>query len=247
MRVIIVDDEPKIRNGLKKILESQDFLEVIGVYEDAHSALLDTYGKRIDVMITDIKMPGESGLDLIRKIRDEKRELKIIILSGYGNFSYAQKAIELGVDRFFLKPTKIKEILNYLITLHREKMQYTKEVVPVEEVSGNNILVKKARQYIHTHYDDKIILKDIAESLKISPNYLCELFKKHTGENIKDYIIRYKLKKACLYLDDISYQISEISKMVGYKEPKYFSSAFKKLYGITPFEYRNREQQRDDS
>lgn len=240
MKIIIVDDEPKIRNGLKKILEKQDFLRIIGAYEDANSAFDSIYKNDIDIIITDIKMPGESGLDLIRKIKEIKKDIRIIILSGYGNFLYAQRAIELGVDRFFLKPTNIKEILDFLWTLKNNSSKNNND--SFEVISDTNILVKNAKQYIQMNYNTKISLKDISERLNISPNYLCDLFKKHTGENIKDYIIRYKLKKACIYLDDISYKISEVSQLVGYKEPKYFSSAFKKVYGVTPFEYRNRRE-----
>ena len=64
-------------------------------------------GGQADVIITDIKMPRMSGLDLIYKIRAVNAEVDVIIVSGYTNFSYAQRAIELGVTRYLTKPTNL--------------------------------------------------------------------------------------------------------------------------------------------
>ncbi len=105
-----------------------------------------------------------------------------------------------------------------------------------------NLLVLKAIQYIAVHYGGRITLKDMAEELHLSPNYLCELFKRHTGKNLMEYVTEYRMQKAKSYLNHVEYKVADVAEMVGYKEAKYFSSAFKKEYGITPLEYRNRRQ-----
>ena len=89
MKIMIVDDEPKIRRGMKTLLEEQDGFEVVGIYDNAMSSLSDMAEKQPNVLITDIKMPEYSGLDLIEKIREKDKNLYIIILSGYGSFKYA--------------------------------------------------------------------------------------------------------------------------------------------------------------
>ncbi len=200
MKLIIVDDEPKIRKGLTKLLDAQEGFQVTGVFEDVHSALKALYELEADVIITDIKMPEVSGLELIRQIRERNLNIRIIILSGYSNFSYAQKAIELGVTRYLLKPTDSRELLSVLRELEQELFPETHEKEerqdrPAEgENEVGNLLVLKAIQYIAVHYGGRITLTDMAGELHLSPNYLCELFKRHTGK--KSHGIRYGIPDA---------------------------------------------------
>ena len=246
MKLIIVDDEPKIRKGLFKLLDAQEGFNVTGVFEDVRSALKALYELEADVIITDIKMPEVSGLELIRQIRERNLKLRIIILSGYSNFSYAQKAIELGVNRYLLKPTDPRELLSVLREVERELLPETPENEGEQglgqEVKNEvgNLLVVKAIQYSEVHSGGKVTLKDMAGELHLSPNYLCELFKRHTGKNLMEYVTEYRMQKAKSYLNHVEYKVAEVGEMVGYKEAKYFSSAFKKAYGITPLDYRNR-------
>jgi two-component system response regulator YesN len=248
MKLIIVDDEPKIRKGLFKLLEAQEGFQVTGVFEDVRTALKALYELEADVIITDIKMPEVSGLELIRQIRERNLNIRIIILSGYSNFSYAQKAIELGVTRYLLKPTDPRELLSVLRELEQELFPESHEKEEMQDHSAEgenevgNLLVLKAIQYIAVHYGGRITLKDMAEELHLSPNYLCELFKRHTGKNLMEYVTEYRMQKAKSYLNHVEYKVADVAEMVGYKEAKYFSSAFKKEYGITPLEYRNRRQ-----
>ncbi|MDR2022551.1 MAG: response regulator [Hungatella sp.] len=248
MKLIIVDDEPKIRKGLFKLLDAQEGFQVTGVFEDVRTALKALYELEADVIITDIKMPEVSGLELIRQIRERNLNIRIIILSGYSNFSYAQKAIELGVTRYLLKPTDPRELLSVLREVEQELFPETseKEGEQVRRQEGENevgnLLVLKAIQYIEVHYGGRITLKDMAGELHLSPNYLCELFKRHTGKNLMEYVTEYRMQKAKSYLSHVEYKVADVAEMVGYKEAKYFSSAFKKAYGITPLEYRNRRQ-----
>ncbi len=248
MKLIIVDDEPKIRKGLFKLLEAQEGFQVTGVFEDVRTALKALYELEADVIITDIKMPEVSGLELIRQIRERNLNIRIIILSGYSNFSYAQKAIELGVTRYLLKPTDPRELLSVLRELEQELFPESHEKEEMQDPSAEgenevgNLLVLKAIQYIAVHYGGRITLKDMAEELHLSPNYLCELFKRHTGKNLMEYVTEYRMQKAKSYLNHVEYKVADVAEMVGYKEAKYFSSAFKKEYGITPLEYRNRRQ-----
>ena len=103
MKLMIVDDEP---NGLLKLLGAREGWQVTGVFEDALSALTALYDDEADVIVTDIKMPEVSGLELIRQIRERNQDIHIVILSGHSNFAYAQKAIELGVAGYSVKPVK---------------------------------------------------------------------------------------------------------------------------------------------
>lgn len=91
------------------------------------------------------------------------------------------------------------------------------------------------------NYSQKLTLTKISEQLCITPNYLSELFKKHTGQNVSEYIIDYRLEKACQFLKNPQLRIGEVSEKVGINDVRYFSSMFKKKYNLTPTEYRNKQ------
>ena len=242
MKIMIVDDEPKIRRGMKTLLEEQDGFEVIGIYDNAMSSLSDMAEKQPNVLITDIKMPEYSGLDLIEKIREKDKNLYIIILSGYGSFKYAQRAIRSGVYRYLTKPTNPRELISVLREIELKIEGVNRTVSKSEEnesVEVGNLLIRKALDYIELHYAEKIGLKTLSDALYISPNYFSDLFRRHMKVKFSDFLIEYRLKKACILLKKPEYKVSEIAKMVGFRDSTYFSTVFKKTYNLTPLEYKN--------
>ena len=238
MKILIIDDEPKIRNGLSNLLTRREGWEVAGAYENAADALKYLAVNQVDVMITDIKMPEISGLELIARIRERDKKTAIIILSGYSNFQFAQRAIELGVSRYLTKPTNPRELI--CVLEETEKKLGGKQEKDEDSGKIPNLFVQKAADYIKLNYSEKISIKEIADQLYLSPNYLSELFKKHTGKTISEYLTDYRLEKACQLLDHAEYRVGDVSGMVGIHDGRYFSNMFKKKYGMTPTEYRNR-------
>ena len=180
-----------------------------------------------------------SGLDLIYKIREVNAEVDVIIVSGYTNFSYAQRAIELGVTRYLTKPTNPLELIDTLRQIEK-KLGRTLKTGPARDKQPGNQLIAKAQEYIASNYSRKITLKDMADELYISPNYLCELFKRHTNKNLTDYISAYRIDRAKELLLDIRYRVNDVAYMVGFSDSQYFSNLFKKRVGMTPTEYRNK-------
>lgn len=236
MNTIIVDDEPKIARGILKLVSERDGFKAVGVFCDAAQALAYIERNPVDVVITDIRMPEISGLDLIRQIRRFNESMHIVILSGYADFAYAQQAIALGVTRYLLKPTNPEELIGVLEDIRRSSA----EPEPEQPTEINNLVVRNAVRYIQEKYAHPFTLKSMADELYVSPNYLCELFKKHTGKNITEYLSDYRLHQAEKYLQQVACKVSDVSALVGYKDVKYFSTAFKKKYGMSPLEYRNR-------
>lgn len=236
MEIVIIDDEPKIRNGLKHLLDKQESWTVSGVFENAADALGFFAHHNADVIITDIKMPEINGLEMIARLRERDMGAEVIIMSGYTDFRFAQQAIELGVLRYMVKPTNPRELLQILKRVEEKCSRAAKK--PEEPV--HNLLVKKAVDYIEKHYSEKISVKELAESLYVTPNYMSELFKRHTGKNISAYITDVRLEKAKEYLTIPECNVSSISESVGIGNSRYFSNLFKKKYGMTPSEYRNK-------
>ncbi len=109
-RVILVDDEIWTLQGIKESFHwSQYDMEVIGTYTFATQALEAILEKKPDIVFTDIKMPVFSGLDLMNKIRENKLNTEIVIISGFAQFEYAKEAIKKGAFDFLLKPINVKE------------------------------------------------------------------------------------------------------------------------------------------
>jgi len=109
--VLLVDDERIIREGLaKKVPWSSYGLALCAQAADGEEGLGKIRSEDINVVITDIKMPGIDGLELIRQARQIKPDVRFIVLSGYDEFEFAQAAMQYGVRHYLLKPTKMQEI-----------------------------------------------------------------------------------------------------------------------------------------
>lgn len=112
IKVFLVEDEIVIREGLQRMIPWGEYgFELVGEAGDGEIALPVIREKKPDILITDIKMPFMDGLDLCKIVKKELPSTKIIIVSGYDDFDYAQQAISLGVESYLLKPiSKLKFI-----------------------------------------------------------------------------------------------------------------------------------------
>ncbi|ANE48394.1 AraC family transcriptional regulator [Paenibacillus swuensis] len=103
----------------------------------------------------------------------------------------------------------------------------------------NNDLIDKARAYIDQHYAQKgLTLQEVAQKNHISPNYLSYLFKKNTGFNLWEYVIKLRMEESKKLLLQTDMRRYEIAEKVGYESPEHFSKIFKKFYGISPSELK---------
>ncbi len=115
LKVIIADDEKKVANLIYQLVDWESMgLEVAAIINDGEKALEAIEEIRPDIVITDIRMPGYDGIELIRRGKEILPELYFIIISGYSHFEYAQNAIKYGVENYLLKPIKKKELVNTL-------------------------------------------------------------------------------------------------------------------------------------
>lgn len=111
IRILIVDDEPKVRRGLVSKLDWERLgCMVIGEADNGNEAKQMIEAHHPDIVITDIKMPGMNGLELSEYINDHYPDIKVILLTGYDEFSFAQAAIHSNVFSYLVKPTLPKEI-----------------------------------------------------------------------------------------------------------------------------------------
>lgn len=130
--LIIVDDERIIREGLKKYIEKLDCgFCVKELFEDGKEAIEYLSEHEVDLVITDICMTETDGLEVAAYIKNNLPDTEVVILSGYRNFEYAQKAISCGVTRYILKPVKKAEIAEILKSVRQclDEKKHIKDVI----------------------------------------------------------------------------------------------------------------------
>jgi len=141
IKVVLIDDEEIIREGLRKIIDWKSMnCEIVGEAEDGEDGLELINKLQPDIVFTDIRMSSKTGLEMISEIKCAKDDCRIIILSGFRDFEYAQEAIKLGAFRFLLKPSKVEE-------LSQAVKDAIKELKKAKEKKEQyKLLVKKANE-----------------------------------------------------------------------------------------------------
>lgn len=119
-KIMVIDDESIIRQGIINALASQPDFEVVGEAADGKEGLELMASLLPDLVITDICMPMMDGIELIEGSKAINPDVKFLIISGYADFEYAQKAIQLGVSDYLLKPVQTEELLGVLFRLKAE-------------------------------------------------------------------------------------------------------------------------------
>ncbi len=166
--------------------------------------------------------------------------------------SFATKyAIQGGVDQFLaydLSDLYLQEISNCQTLAHYDDIihdvitRFTKEIQLEKEQKNGNIYVQKCKEYIYNHLNKPIQVKEIAESIGISPIYLSQIFSKSQGETIKSYLLRKRIELSQNMLRFSDYDISQISCYLGFSSQSHFTAVFKKYTGETPDIYRKKNQ-----
>ena len=118
LRVVLADDENKVLLLLQKLIDWEQLgYEIVGTASDGLRALELVREKQPHLLITDVRMPGCSGIELIQRAKDLQPDLHFIIISGYRKFEYAQNALKYGVEDYLLKPLKQEELTGILLRL----------------------------------------------------------------------------------------------------------------------------------
>lgn len=261
MKVMIVDDEQHMTEYLKHLIDWQTYgfnqVETINKGKQAQQLLAESPP---ELLIADIRMPEVSGLDLAAQLAEQKAATKVMIVSGFSEFDYAQKAIRYGVTEYLVKPVLKKD---FLIALERTLPLITESIGKVDEatvtsmgervasgseqfadpnetmVEDENIVFLKA--YIHNHYDEPLSLESLGEKVQLNASYLSHHFKTVTGKNLLSYLTEVRMAKAAELLAESELKVNIIGDMVGYHKTQYFISLFKKKYGLTPQQYRRQQ------
>lgn len=240
-RVILVDDERLILEGLSRVVIWQELgCEVIGTAQDGREGLELIRKNKPDIVISDIRMPNMDGLAMLAALRSEFPQMQLTVLTAYRDFDYAQQAINLGVCRYLLKPSKMDELLEAIRTMTDRLKQQS----PAEEEASPDIgeagsfIVRTALEYMQQHCTERISLADVADHVYVSHWHLSKLINRHTGQSFFDLIGSMRIERAKVLLADPSMRVHAVAEQVGYNDVAHFSKSFKRIVGKTPGEYR---------
>lgn len=240
-KLLIADDEPAIRNGLARLNWAALNIEVAATVENGLAAIEYLKENDIDIVVTDIKMPVMDGLELVRRLDEFDKNIVAVALSGYDDFNYVKHCLKHKVFDYLLKPLDIDEwhMTFKKITEHLDTISH-KDAPDVEiSVHSKNHLVQAAFQYMQQHFNEQLTLTTVANQIYVNSTYLSRVIKEETGMGFTDLLTKLRIEAAKKKLKDPTYKINEIAKQVGYVNPRYFTHAFKKYTGCTPYNYRS--------
>ena len=122
IRVLVADDEEKACQLICKLIRWEELeMKLVGTASNGIGALQMIEAEHPDLVLTDIRMPGYDGMELLKRARIQNPDMEFIIISGYSHFEYAQTAIRYGLSDYILKPVN-EEALN--ATLQKVRQRY---------------------------------------------------------------------------------------------------------------------------
>jgi len=248
-KVVIIDDEPIIVEGISRMMswEQLDCRIIATAYDGIEGAEIIRKHKP-NIVFTDIAMPDVDGLTMIAGLKSEYPDMEISILTGFRKFEYAQRAVNLGVTRFLLKPSSLDEIEESIRTMVNNLK--AKNILSECENNQNsedsstdneacNFIVNNAMKYIEQNYAHKVTLSEVAEKTYVSQWHLSKLMNRNMGQNFSEILNSIRIKEAQKLLKNPSLRIGDIAEMVGFVDMTHFSRVFKKNIGVSANEYRN--------
>lgn len=149
-KMLIVDDEEIEREGMAQFIPWDQYeIELAGTAWNGVDALEQIEEKRPDIILTDIKMPVMDGIELIRKTMENFPDVRFIVLSGYGEFEYTSKAMELGIRYYVLKPCDENQIMD-VVGKVKEEIKRNKEKQAKEKLYHHTVrrILPRAREEI---------------------------------------------------------------------------------------------------
>ncbi len=246
--MLVVDDERLLVEGMRRTISELGIFQTYAAMSGAE-ALAQIESRRIDAMLLDIAMPGMSGIELMKRLRERPHRPATIILSGYEEFDYAKEALSYGAADYILKPVDPEDVRQMARRLHdlvarreaNERLLRSAMEKSGEGAEAPRSVAEQARRAIDQGFSDpELGVNRLSAALGYSPNYLGNAFKRAYGLTIADYLGRARVAEAKRLMDTTDLMVYEIAFRVGFDDQHYFSKTFKKYAGATPTEYRER-------
>ena len=143
-------------------------------------------------------------------------------------------------DRESYEQKRLIEDSDTLVRAAQVFLRYCRKLVDENSGGSGSFLLRNIQRYIHLNYRNAISLTDLADEYSLSVSHLSKVFKEELGESYIQYLTRYRLEQACVLLEEGRFKIYEVAREVGYRDTKYFIQLFRRKYGMTPFQYKQK-------
>lgn len=242
--VMIVDDEENVRNLLKNCIDWSSLGICIaaeaGTAEEAFEKL--THMAPPTIICADICMPMMNGIEFITELKKRSITSEIVVISGFGEFTYAQQCIRLGISDYILKPVNEQYLYDTMKRICTRlgdgasgavsKLNQNSDVASDVPVKHHNKTVLDIAEYTKAHFcENTISLQLLADTFYLNAAYICRAFKQECGENWVDFLTKLRMEKAIELLKTTDLKSYEIAEKVGFTDAKYFSICFKQYTG----------------
>ncbi len=219
MKVLIADDEDKVCRLIYRLIKWDELdMEVAAIAHNGLEVLSMIEEHRPDIVITDIRMPGLDGLEMIRRAKELDGTLEFIIISGYRHFEYAQNAIRYGAGDYLLKPVKEAELYS---VLERMRNQYQMRHNQITQEERYKALIQNNRDRLRTTFFTDVVLKHSAPERINSLEWINETYHYEFSEGYFQIVI--------LKVDSIAFNREE---NLDYIQKKIVDLAGKKLKAL---------------
>jgi len=231
-KILVVDDERVVRDIFTTAF---DEYRVVTVSSAQEAMDILRRPNDIDLVVSDMMMPGLKGTDLLKEIKRINPNHKVIILTGYSSKEVAIEALRSGADEYIEKPfdiAKTKQVFERLL-INRRKFNEG-------DIGGTKGRIRQAQRFIKRNFDKSLSLKDVSSELFLSSKYFSRIFKEKTGKSFNEYRLSLRIEEAKKLLKKSSYTITQIAYKIGYQNPGSFMKMFKNFTRLTPSQYRRR-------
>lgn len=244
--VLVVDDNPEIRDYLRNILEKH--YRVI-LAKDGNQGLEIAQKQIPDLVISDIRMPGRDGIELTQTLKNDDRSshIPVILLSARASTKSRISGLEAGADAYLVKPFDKDELLaqsSQIINLRENLRNYfSKEdsntSTPAPGIKREDNFIRNARKVIEANLSNpEFKVENLCEGLGLTYTQVHRKIKALTGRTASIFIRGVRLNKAKNLLVSTDDNISQIAYEVGFNDPNFFSRAFSQEFSLSPTEFR---------
>ena len=222
-QILIVDDEPLVISQLVGFLRDKSY--------DVFTARNGIEGfeilkkEEIGLAVVEMKIKGMDGMTLLKRVKEEKIQTVMLIMTGLGNMELGAEVIKAGAVSVFDKPIE-KDVF----------LAKVKKYMPLQDIWKSWL-----ESFLEANYSNpKLRFEDVMRHFRFSESYGHKLFKKHLGMPFRMCLRNVRLSKAEEALKNPSYALSEIANLCGFASLSTFSKVFKETYGVSPTTYRKK-------
>ncbi|MBS7527340.1 response regulator transcription factor [Fusibacter paucivorans] len=192
VKLVIADDHVLIREGIKKLLELEDSLEILGLASDGNEAIELVETLKPDVILLDINMPHLSGIEALKIIKSEYPATKVIMLTIHEDAEYLIETVNIGAEGYVLKDADVSSLVKAILKVNGGDIyihptlsgilikEYKKKDQQQEEINNSSLTRREYEviKLISKGYNNKEIATELFISEKTVKNHVSNIFKK---------------------------------------------------------------------